>query len=888
MKILNLITIRYLKMNKSRTLITIIGIILSAAMITAVTTTISSFKTWMLEGITAADGIYHVYSNLIPAEEAEKIINDDEVKDTAAIYTHSYARFPDLNFSLDSFHGYYFISTLSDNFGDIRMWKLKEGRTPENGREIMLPSGLSNYVDNVPNIGEKVTANLGNRRDSEGTLLFEGNAFLLDDKHGSERETFEVTDTRDYTVVGYYDSTAYEFGMNDLNAYAVRAITGECDIEPTHEKLFLVLNNPRNYSSFLYKQDKLSGSLLAHYDYLSLLGAIPASGYGVVFFSLGSVLIAVIAIASISLIGSAFNISVTERTRQFGLLSSIGATKKQLKRSIILEAFLISAIAIPIGIISGILGMAITFGCIEDTIKTMLFEFTNCSSSELSIRVVPSLTAIVTAVICGILTVYFSALIPAHRAIKMTPLDAIRSTKDVVINPRSLKISCLTNKMLGIEGMLAAKYFKRSKKKYRATVLSISISVLLFIVAGTVISYLGTMLKSGYSGYDYHYSAMLYTLPSDSEMRKDIVSVLKNEECVSKITVSKELSGYYICNKDDTNEEWFNSGKYSPLNIIVIDDDVFEKFLSDNHLDKNKYMNPANREFLFSDYDTLYRNGDSKKTIRIFENENAEIECAVYVKGSKSYPTALDNNTGMLSFSDGSEKIHIREYKDYTTFRLGERVENLPIGYNGSMRLNVFIPESNAANLFPTLNIENATTKIFMNVVNPTNDFSAINEIIEIYPITTGLFNAYEEYVGIHSLFYVFSVLSYGFIVLMSLMSLINMFSTISTNIYLRKRDFAVLASVGMTSKGTMKMMIYECFLYGSKGLVYGIPLSFIVSIFLVNALSERIDVKVTLPFGYIAVAVFAVFLVIGIAMLYSVSKIRKENTVETVRSEIT
>ncbi len=891
MKILNRIAFRYLKLNKSRTLITIIGIIISAAMITAVTTTISSFKAWIKEGVENSNGVYHLYTDLIDCETADKISAYDDIKSHASYYLHTYAKNDSLKKRIESFHGYFVITTMSEGFGDVRRWSISEGRAPENENEIMLPSSLYVYVENAPLVGERITFDTGVRKTLDGLSLTEGTFIILDEDR-EDREYFEKNGSHEYTVVGYYDSSKYSFGLESIYSSTLRAVTGKCDIKPFMAQSYLSLKNAKCFDDFILRVFEDNGedtTLQTNYDYLSASGAIKGSGYDIIFVSLGSTLIFIIAIASLSLIGSAFSISITERTKQFGLLASIGATKKQIKRSVIAEAMLISFIAIPIGILAGLSGMAITFACIKDNLHTMLYEFTDSKNGDVIIRIVPSFWAILIAIIGGFATVYISALLPARRAMKMAPLDAIKSSKDVKINPRALKTSRLTGKLLGVEGMLASKYFKRSKKKYRATVISISLSVLLFVLAGTFTSYLGDLLHSTYSGYEYDYRSILHTSPHNIDERDDVVNALLSETRFKDVLVTEEYHADFLLNKEDVNPKWYREDRRANLTIITVDDASFLAYLKSEGLDKDKYMNPENREFLFSDIGN-YTDTEAQRQqiIDIFKNEKAKIECAVQHKFYNFSILSLNNKTGILSVSDNNVKkeIPLREYQGYISFNLDKRINTAPAGYNGRKGVIVYIPACAAESLLSNTEYKAQSSHIYVNAYNPTEDYPILEQIVRMYRGGYNILNQYEEYAGIKALFFVFKVLSYGFIILMSLISLINMFSIISTNIYLRRRDFAILASVGMSHKGTVKMMMYECFLYGSKGLIYGIPLSLAASVFISLKINDAMETDIILPTGYILVSIVAVFAVIALSMLYSISKIKKDNTVETVRNE--
>lgn len=151
---------------------------------------------------------------------------------------------------------------------------------------------------------------------------------------------------------------------------------------------------------------------------------------------------------------------------------------------------------------------------------------------------------------------------------------------------------------------------------------------------------------------------------------------------------------------------------------------------------------------------------------------------------------------------------------------------------------------------------------------------------------TDRLFNVAETMETERALITIMRVFSYGFIALISLIAAANVFNTISTNIILRRREFAILESAGMSKKGFHKMMNYECILYGVKGLLYGIPVSILITYFIYRSLSNGLDMKFFIPIGSIAVAIGSVFIVVFATMLYSMNRIGKENTIDALRNE--
>lgn len=146
--------------------------------------------------------------------------------------------------------------------------------------------------------------------------------------------------------------------------------------------------------------------------------------------------------------------------------------------------------------------------------------------------------------------------------------------------------------------------------------------------------------------------------------------------------------------------------------------------------------------------------------------------------------------------------------------------------------------------------------------------------------------NMEEQRQAAESLTIIIQVFTYGFVILLALISVANIFNTLSTSIALRKREFAMLKSVGMTPQGFNQMMDYESLFYGLKALLYGLPLSFAVMVLMYRIMSRNLEFGFFVPWGSVLIAVVAVYAVVGVTMLYGGKKIKKQNIIEGLRQE--
>ena len=166
------------------------------------------------------------------------------------------------------------------------------------------------------------------------------------------------------------------------------------------------------------------------------------------------------------------------------------------------------------------------------------------------------------------------------------------------------------------------------------------------------------------------------------------------------------------------------------------------------------------------------------------------------------------------------------------------------------------------------------------------NDVKSVFETRGIEFAPQRLYNRAEEERTVSNMIILVKVFSYGFIALISLISVANVFNTVSTNVALRRRDYAMLRSLGMTNRGINRMMNYECLLYGTRSLLFGLPLSVGMTYLCYLSAAETAQMSFTMPWTAVAIAVVSVFMVVFVSMLYSTSRLKRENPVDALKDE--
>jgi len=219
--------------------------------------------------------------------------------------------------------------------------------------------------------------------------------------------------------------------------------------------------------------------------------------------------------------------------------------------------------------------------------------------------------------------------------------------------------------------------------------------------------------------------------------------------------------------------------------------------------------------------------------------------------------------------------------------QVGAVVKERPYFVSDMYELSVVYPYSARETVLQDLGIENQFCDHFIISSDHEASYKALKDIV----VENGLSKHYlydyaEGAEESRTLIMIINVFAYGFIVLISLIAAANVFNTVSTNISLRRREFAMLKSVGMSHKEMNRMMNFECILYGSCSLLYGLPVSVLITWLIYKVISEGFTTEFYLPWGAIAIAVLSVFLVVFATMMYSMRKIQADNPIDALKNE--
>lgn len=905
MGVMSKITIRQMLLNKRRTTITIIGVIIAVAMFTAVSTLFGSFMDFGQQAAIVNKGNYHVCYYDLSSEDLNTIQADDNVKSYYAIHDEGLAQLPDEYGSKK----FLWIKAISANTMEDSGVHLVEGRLPQNDQELVLSESIKQRNPDGYTIGQTVTFDLGERKiknPPEGvTQELDGSITYM-----GEDETFKVLEQKTYTIVGFATMASQEQSyMSSLTA--VTALNtdvlyrGTLDVYVQAKHIDSIYAWGDDLGNKIGEKDGIS------YDFnnglLMFEGRNQDSQFMGMLFTLIAILFIIIFIGTISLIYNAFAISITERSTDFGLLSSIGATKRQKRRSVLLEALLILAVAVPIGVLGSYFGLWLVFAAVNPAINTLLSGgyLGSGLEAQLQLRVVISPIAILVAVIMSVLTVLVSAWIPAVRAGRVTPIEAIRQAKDVKLTPRSVKTSRLTRALFGIEGEIAAKNMKRSKKRSRVVIVSFVISLVLFLSASSFTHLFSQSVDVATGDINYNIYVNLWQSANDaskSELPKELVqaeNAISHLDGIDEVTVVNGIRVLYL--KDfqedalsasarkiwDAQAEKGNNLNQPSVRIIALNDETLKAYCDKVGADYDTMQNTENFNGILVN-NIAWKDGKVYTTLPVLDKKTGDTQVLTGYTHEESDEEATDSGE-----TDQSE----RKVEYDRTLRIAAMTDQVPIGFStirtayddGRLGVDVFVSQAVFEKYMPFDYYYNGFSEVYLSAADSGSLSDQIEELMTdpaYRDLAYSVSDITSQVRMMEQIIFLINTFSYVFIALISAIGIANIFNTISTGIILRQKEFAMLKSVGMSPKGFHKMLFFESLLYGIKSLLWGLPISFAVMALLYLVLRQNFAIPFSVPWLQVAVGIGAIFAIVLITVCYGAVKIRKKNVIEGLRKQ--
>lgn len=947
MNLMKTLTLKNLKLNRKRTIVTIVGIILATALLSALVTLVSSFQYSMIEYQKQKGGDFHVKFSNVKMSELSEFKNNRNIESTFETMGMGFAK---LDGCKNEDKPYAYVMATDEAGFEKGCFNLIEGRMAKNEDEIVIPRHLKTNGRIDIKVGDEITLDVGKRYDSNTESVISENC-----AYEHEAETLTDNVTKHYKVVGIMERPGY--GMEDYSAagytfvtysdelaaidngakseaseadttltvysrYTQKALRNKdavtADIIGVDEKLFEKSNNSSVEMSaeesdrFLKEMENAKYDIYINRFLISYECVFSIDGTFKALFTVAAVVALIIILTSVYCIKNSFNISITEKIRQYGMLASVGATRRQIKSSVKTEAAMLGVVGIPVGTMSGILASLI------------LVKVVNALSAgwlNFALSFHTSLPALILAVILSIATIYFSATGSARRAAKVTPLEAIRNTKEIKIKSAKLKTPAIIGRIWGIGGVISYKNIKRNKKKYRTTVTSIVICSVTFIV----ISYFMSM---AFSVVGMSYASVDYNIGINMSCKKDL-DIEKLSELLSGIEGAKDYlvgAGYYFdVDKPEYTKEY---GEYcgqlyddsedvsQEFLITVLNDKSYDKYASDAGIKNadtgailvNKctfdVYNEKSSKYVKEEMELYkYKAGDTIRCgYNVYDDASSDDNAA---EGDTESSTD-DNNAVEGDTESGTEDNS--GYVDEETINNGVRktvdvtiagvTDKVPTCYNGYGNTSLLFmnqkgfeslwADGKSGNELKPGHASYSAYVVAENADEYQDTFEKETEgNTEYSQISFYVSNLDKEMRDEKSLFTLLGVFAYGLIVVIALIGITNIINTLSTGMELRSREFATLRSIGMTDKQFAGMVRLESVFISVKALVIGVPLGILIS-YLLCVMMNRMDDAIIYepPYKAIILCIVVVIMLIYAIMKLSMTKLRHNNIIETIKNE--
>lgn len=848
------ITNRYLKYNKKRTMLTILGIILSVALITSVGLFMKSMQNSFVESTIKLEGGFHVKILNINDKDYNELKNNTKIdkvgiqQNTLECDVKNGKRIEIDKFNKDA------LELLPDNYKTIK------GRLPQKDGEIALENWIFNYMDTVPKIGDTVKL-----KTAQGQI-----------------KSFKITGIIPNQSTNQYSGKA--LGMTYLDEHS-----GKFNVK--NSTIYLTIHKSAGISSAVNELKKRFGeNCIPNKDLLNYTGE-GSNNLNKQLYSVAGIVIGIIVVATIAVIYNSFQISVIERMKQFGLLRAVGATPAQIRKIVLREASIISSIGIPIGILFGILAMFII---------SKVFSLMS-SSAFGGLKIIIPYYIIIASAIIGLISIYISAFIPSRAASKVSPLVAISSRTSISKEKINKKRGHIFKHFLNIESLMAFKNIKRNRKKFRVTVFSMVISIALFIFFSSFVSmtenFTGSQSENGKMDFEV---VGIVDKNGVSSLKDDLINKVRQNNLVdseyisygtysSNVLISNnQRNDYVIKNKPKMyNTVNFENQKMNSMNTLF---DIYDKnkiesiknYVKNGKIDidnmkeengvvivKNNLI-MANKKF-YNGAITNLKVGDSfyinknmiykgligedyteKDTGNNKDDKNFKKSDMVKVKVS-----AIVDDAPYRFYADNTQQLHIIIMKDVMKNITGKDINKLPIKMS-EIRLKDKKDENQ-----------------FNSFIQPICDKNGVKSMDIVKEAENGNASMLQ-----------LKVLMYGFIVVISLIGAVNIINTITTNLILRRKEIASLSALGMTYKNIRQMVLKEGVLYGLYGAFYGGIVGSLLSYFLSSPMRKMMDFKWSIPWNLILISASAAILIGLISVIKPLARIKKENIIDVIRQE--
>lgn len=768
-----------------------------------------------------------------------------------------------------------------------------EGRTPSAADEIALSK---QYFEHHPGLklGDTLTLPTGLRMSADGTAISPvdqvqpGESFLQ-----TGAVTLTVVGKLDvatsstvpaYTALGFLDPGSI-LPEDDLTIYFRFR-----NIHDTYKELpkiaAAVGYEPDEYGNYLlrYNTAYLTRKAVLPPEETGLISKLLANQMPLMFATIGLFVVALFVL----IIHNAFALSASARLSQLGIFASVGAAPKQIKRSVVLEALLLTVIPLPLGLLFG--QMSVGF----------LMDFINRSAAERSMEPIlfsVSWLSLLPSILLTLLTVWWSALIPARKIARMSPIEAIRQGgAEKLKKPRRISLARIGS-LFGIPGELAANALQARKKSYRTSTISL---VLSFLVLASLLC-----INSASAA-----SKAIYKTNEKRWEEQDIVLTLYHVPTEEDFSLIHEK----ISNLESVSSAgWYNSLRTAAW---IPENGFSEEFEANGGF-------AAVEEKLSGPQVPLLRDGKRRVGITILglDDETFAAYCgtlgidpAVFYEEDRwrsiLYHTVLDvtfstmRNPVLIPFMDleAGDTIRLTEttidsYEGDFTFDMEIAAiadEMPPIGSA------TFGPRYSAIQCMPMSRVKQLASHFARSNMQRVNSVLRVFDSSQIAATRTAIEQICESWYGSGDYYLIdeeeyfankeagdelVSIL-FGFVAgLLAVIGLSNAWATVRGSLNARRREFAMLRSAGLSPGGLKRMLVLEAVMLGITPILIGLPVMIILQAVFLSI--NEVTVLEWLPFVPwlpLLLYIVSVLSVTVAAYITGGRRLLRENIIEAIK----
>lgn len=889
MKITGKLALRNLKLNKRRSIVTIIGITLAVALIVVVSTVAVSLRESIITYDKYVNGDYHYMFMYVDDEQIRDFEQNVAIESIMKVEELGYAYLDDVK--TNDKHYAKILATDSASMGRLGL-SILSGRYPENENEIVIAEHLRQMGRSSIKIGDSIELEVGTlvSLEEEPEAV---EAPSMEIMPGSQPEVkladyyVENAVSHTYKVVGIirrngaveeYKDPGYTFltykekpqgrMMVFVRLYcsvlgkSARIAAGILGLDPDKYEKYV----NREYSEVdanYYEEIKAAPyKVITRYDLINAESLNPDDYYTRLILIIGTVIVLIILFTSVYCIKNSFDISLSEKTKQYGSLSGIGATKKQLRKCVLTEAVYMGAIGLPLGLAAGA-GLSYLTIRIADKMLQGIMPF------DIAYRL--SLPAVAISIILGVLTVYFSALGCAKKASSIAPISAMRGHTDIKSSRRNFREAPWIKKIWGIGGVIAKRAMQRNGRKYRTTVVSIIICTIVFIVTSFGVDMGLKIVGLSYEHLDYNLYVWLYDIKQNAPEIQNFFDMSDNKQVVAIDTVNaftslpRYDSNYEKLMANTPDFELNREDHFIPL--YGISNAEFDAYAAAIGVDTQS----ADPCFIMVDSgEFTWKTEDGK-------NRKAEGKILDYKSGDSIVIRYEGLAEGETDAVNGRMKVVKREiYLDAVTDRRPFGLEK----YQNTMII------TRISDFYAFVDIKSNTAVCYM-----ADDAEKVQDAISNYIADNNIIARVQNYDSeikkYKSIISLVSAVAYGLIAVIALIGITNIINTVTTGIELRMSEFASLKSIGMTSREFRKMMRLEALFVGGKALMIGVPAGCILSgVLYYLEITFGDMIAFSLPVTGIVLNIVIVFVTMYVIMEMAVVKVNNRNIIDTIKNE--